>query len=303
MRKRWLLSVLVCAFSVCLIVVSRSYTQGLAVWTRVDAVIRCYSNVTAGATFRDPVVASSAASASAAATSGTPATSPLGARNASQDGTHSISQGAAAAEEDLQQEVSQDAGDDAGDDADNLNSGHPLFMPKMMSTHERQRRHIIHCFGLPPGVPDTVQDRFQRKTLVRGTGRLESLWRYLRARWPEKCGVAFAHDLITALLAVWNVDRLVQYEEQFPYVPLHPISFQNIIDTFRLAQEMNMPSPFPRFPQRTVSSMCISSGVLHVSCCLRVLYAAYILRSFCKYACACTRVTGLSVLPRLLHGT
>ena len=56
----------------------------------------------------------------------------------------------------------------------------------LLKMHANQRHHFQSCLILPDPAPLTIVDRFQVDHCVRGTHKIENLWRQLRTIFPEK---------------------------------------------------------------------------------------------------------------------
>lgn len=108
--------------------------------------------------------------------------------------------------------------------ANRRDRGCTVYTDDLKRTHEVNRTHIVHCLAEPASVTDDevlVKDRFGRKTLLRGGGRVECLWRHLHERFQLMTGVVTANLLTPLILGTYNLDREVMHRSDWPYLPLH----------------------------------------------------------------------------------
>ena len=89
--------------------------------------------------------------------------------------------------------------------------------------HKTQAKHFQNCITEPENALVTIQDRFHRKTLRRGSGKNENGWRHMRAVFPEMCSLQFGDALMTALIASWNFNREMHYDPRWAYLPISPM--------------------------------------------------------------------------------
>jgi len=78
---------------------------------------------------------------------------------------------------------------------------------KLLDTHETQKKHILNCLSTPANVRYDINDRFKRQVLVRGTNKIENLWRHLRRITPETAGMQLMECLAKIMFTNWNMDR------------------------------------------------------------------------------------------------
>ena len=104
--------------------------------------------------------------------------------------------------------------------------------PVLKSAHDRQRRHLESKSCMAPGHSQRViMDRHHRPVLVRGTGKLESIFRQLRRHAPEKGSVELLHSTTLTCLAQHTLDRLLTFFDTWEFIPIsiHDVDLYNLV--------------------------------------------------------------------------